>query len=355
MKKSIILTMVIGLIILFSASHHALASDYQICVFQESAPGMGDFTFLGAIDVFDFSSVSAAAVYRFGNPNGASYNGDVWWPDVAPNAIEKTSQLFVVDTNDGSGVSLFIVHDKYQNGEGGNARMQLNLSGDTAGVLVEDDRLEPIIVSGGGTQFNTRHVWKHCCTDGGVIGTLEGNWSMDVQFLSVNTNRITDWKATSADGSMIPLVLELERRVRLQPCPIVAVDIKPLSCPNPLNVKKKGVLPVAILGTDELDVTTIDPASVRLEGVAPLRWSIEDVATPFTPFTGKVNATDCTTAGPDGMVDLTLKFSASSIVSTLGSVNDKEVKVLLYLTGKLYDGSSIVGEDVVVIKKNQNK
>lgn len=350
MKKLIILTMVIGLIILFSASHHALASDYQICVFQESAPGMGDFAFLGAIDVFDFSSVSAASVYRYGNPNALSYNGDVWWPGVAPNAIEETSQLFVVDTNDGSGVSLFIVHDKYKDEEGGNARMQLNLSGDTAGVLVNDDpsRAETIIVSGGGTQFNTRHSWKPCCTDGGVIGTLEGNWSMDVQFLSVDTDRITDWKATSADGSMIPLVLELERRVRLQPCPIVAVDIKPLSCPNPLNVKKKGVLPVAILGTDELDVTTIDPASVRLEGVAPLRWSIKDVATPFNGVSND-DCLDCTKDGPDGWDDLTLKFDAQEVVTALGEVEDC---LVLTLTGELkeeYGGTFFVGEDVVAI------
>lgn len=45
-------------------------------------------------------------------------------------------------------------------------------------------------------------------------------------------------------------------------CP-VPIDIKPQSCPNPINVKSRGVLPVAILGTAEFDVTTIDPASIR--------------------------------------------------------------------------------------------
>ena len=60
------------------------------------------------------------------------------------------------------------------------------------------------------------------------------------------------------------------------PTPIiaVAVDIKPGSCPNPLNVKSKGVLPVAVLGTEEFDATQMDPASVRLEGVPPLRWAM---------------------------------------------------------------------------------
>ena len=44
------------------------------------------------------------------------------------------------------------------------------------------------------------------------------------------------------------------------------------SCPNPINTKDRGRLPVAILGSKDLDVTHIDPVSLRLEylaGVAP--------------------------------------------------------------------------------------
>ncbi|MHC4346223.1 MAG: hypothetical protein ACYSUP_16230, partial [Planctomycetota bacterium] len=44
-------------------------------------------------------------------------------------------------------------------------------------------------------------------------------------------------------------------------CDEVAVDIKPQSCPNPFNIKSKGVLPVAILGTDEFDVEDVNTAS----------------------------------------------------------------------------------------------
>ncbi len=138
------------------------------------------------------------------------------------------------------------------------------------------------------------------------------------------------------------------------PPPPVPVDIKPQSCPNPLNVKDKGVLPVAILGTDIFDVTQVDPASVRLEGVAPLRWATEDVATPFEPFLGKQDCfADCTTEGPDGYLDLTLKFDAQEIIAALGDVEDGDC-LLLGLTGNLldeYHGGPFVGEDVVWIKK----
>lgn len=132
----------------------------------------------------------------------------------------------------------------------------------------------------------------------------------------------------------------------------VPVDIKPGSCPNPLNVMDRGVFPVAILGTDEFDVTTIDPASVRLEGVAPLRWALEDVATPFEPFLGKEDCLeDCNELGSDGIMDLTLKFKTQEIVSALGDVEDGECLVLR-LTGNLkveFGGTPIVGEDVVLI------
>jgi len=45
---------------------------------------------------------------------------------------------------------------------------------------------------------------------------------------------------------------------------MVNIDIKPASCPNPLNVKSKGMLAVAILGSQDFDVNTIDILSVPM-------------------------------------------------------------------------------------------
>ena len=139
---------------------------------------------------------------------------------------------------------------------------------------------------------------------------------------------------------------------------IVAVDIKPQSCPNPLNVKSKGVLPVAILGTEDFDVTQVDPETVTLglegeEGVSPLRWDWEDVATPYEPFVGKEDCMDCTTEGSDGYMDLVLKFDAQAVVEAIGEVNGGDCLVLT-LTGSLleeFNGTPIEGEDVIIIIK----
>jgi hypothetical protein len=128
----------------------------------------------------------------------------------------------------------------------------------------------------------------------------------------------------------------------------VSIDIKPGECPNPLNVKGKGVLAVAILGTEDFDVFTIDTASIRLAGVAPVRSSYEDVS---TPVPDGADACECTTADPDGHLDLTLKFNVQDIVAALGQVNDGDV-LELTLTGTLADafgGTPIEGTDCVVI------
>jgi len=158
-------------------------------------------------------------------------------------------------------------------------------------------------------------------------------------------------------GAMAPPVLStiwalLTLEAIAPPPPVITVDIdiKPQSCPNPLNVNNKGLLPVAILGSEDLDVTTIDVASIRLADVAPIRSSFEDVAAPVIDG----EECECTTEGPDGYLDLTLKFKTQDIVQALGEVVDGEV-LALTLTGELSDETSIEGADCIRVKKPRAK
>jgi hypothetical protein len=123
----------------------------------------------------------------------------------------------------------------------------------------------------------------------------------------------------------------------------ISVDIKPGTCPNSCNLKAKGPLPVAILGTVDLDINDIDLATVRLEGVAPIRSGKKDVA---TPFDGEL--CDCHELEGDGFVDLTLKFDPEEIMAALGPVSDGD-EIVLTLTGQLVGGTPIEGQDCVVI------
>ena len=96
-------------------------------------------------------------------------------------------------------------------------------------------------------------------------------------------------------------------------------------------------------------MNTIDPTSVRLAGVEPLRSGYEDVGRPVSDS----NDCNCTEEGPDGFLDLTLKFKTQRIVEAIGDVNDGDV-LTLELTGVLFDPipfeTPIEGADCVVIR-----
>ncbi|MBI5265910.1 MAG: T9SS type A sorting domain-containing protein [candidate division Zixibacteria bacterium] len=159
------------------------------------------------------------------------------------------------------------------------------------------------------------------------------------------------------------------------PVTTVALDIRPGSCPNPMNIKADppryeeptvensadivvaklapgtpppGVIPAAILGTANFDVATIDVSTIKLIGVSPVRTALEDVSRPVAEGAAEC---ECTTEGPDGLVDLTMKYSYSAILTALGSVNVGDVKTLK-ISGKLTDGSDFEGLDCVVIVGN---
>ncbi|UCE28643.1 MAG: hypothetical protein JSV85_05030 [Candidatus Bathyarchaeota archaeon] len=147
-------------------------------------------------------------------------------------------------------------------------------------------------------------------------------------------------------------LLTLERVVPTVTIP-VNVDVKPASWPNPFRLKSKGVLPVAVCGTEDFDVTTIDPATIQLtlegveEGVSPLRWSYEDVATPYMgePCGGHALA-------GDGYLDLSLKFDRQELKEILGLDAFEGDTIPLILTGNLmeeFGGTPIQGQDCMWI------
>jgi hypothetical protein len=100
------------------------------------------------------------------------------------------------------------------------------------------------------------------------------------------------------------------------------------------------MLPVAILGTDEFDVSDIDVTTVHIMGVEPLRYNYEDVAAPLVDG----DECECWGEGPDGYMDLTLKFEKSEIVAALGSVGPGDL-VPIEIEGYLNNGVPFEGVD----------
>jgi hypothetical protein len=128
---------------------------------------------------------------------------------------------------------------------------------------------------------------------------------------------------------------------------MVPFDIRPTSCPNPLNPKSNGVLPAAILGSPNFDVEDIDVSSLLMLGVQPIRSSLEDVATPLMPMPGEC---DCTEMGPDDYMDLTLKFRTRDVIALISISDLYPGKILkLTITGNLLDGTPFEGTDCMVV------
>jgi hypothetical protein len=139
-----------------------------------------------------------------------------------------------------------------------------------------------------------------------------------------------------------------------------------------------GVLPAAILGTETVDVTLIDPATIRLAGIAPLaldvpgvvdptngeplfvapiRYALEDVATPYDG--DLVDCLSCTTEGPDGFMDLTLKFDTEEVIMAALAMMPpdwmpaKKECLVVELTFEL-DGVEYSGYDVIRLQGGDN-
>jgi hypothetical protein len=191
-----------------------------------------------------------------------------------------------------------------------------------------------------------------------VSNVIITNQNENGSFDCLNPDIYEGEESTALRTAWALLTLEGDIPEEAEPAPevikSVPVYIKPYSCPNSFDFRKHGVLLVAILGTKDFDVTQIAPSSIRLEGVAPLRWSLRDIATPLTPSTDEKHCyEDWATERTDGFKDLKLKFSAQKVAAALGKVQNNECRIFK-LTGNLkekFGGTAIEGEDAVVIQK----
>jgi hypothetical protein len=96
-------------------------------------------------------------------------------------------------------------------------------------------------------------------------------------------NGIGELKVTYSDGTTVSLlVFSSDVPIYLVDTsgggPIeVQIDIKPGGEQNNINLKSKGVVPVAVITTDNFNASTIDPATVQFAGASPVSWKLEDV------------------------------------------------------------------------------
>jgi hypothetical protein len=176
----------------------------------------------------------------------------------------------------------------------------------------------------------------------GPIDTSElTTWPFDVSFTGIPCGETDQTYYGTidvvADGSV-----EAQKAVEITVprCLIeVGIDIKPGSYPNSFNLNGNGVIPVAILGSADFDVTQVDVNSllfagltVRVKGNGTPQCSYQDVSGDFTYPTG----------APDGFTDLVCQYVDNPANWTAGDS-------FATLTGNLLDGTPISGTDSIRI------
>jgi parallel beta-helix repeat protein len=119
----------------------------------------------------------------------------------------------------------------------------------------------------------------------------------------------------------------------------VGLDVKPGSDPNCVNINGRGLIPAAVLGSADFDVSAIDISTLRLAGLevrvksnGTYQCDTEDVSGDMTTPQG----------APDGHPDLVCHF-----------VDDPELwapgEEIVTLTGELTEGRTIEGVDSICI------
>jgi hypothetical protein len=151
----------------------------------------------------------------------------------------------------------------------------------------------------------------------------------------------------------------------------VAMDIKPTSCPNSINPNQKGLISVAIVGgatydeKRDLDVLTIDLSTLKLNlkssetklesSEAKLesseleelkqRISYEDVTSPYTG--DKRDVDDCSTDGPDGVLDLVIKVETRALAAALQKGDSATLQITADLKIDGQETIHITAEDMI--------
>jgi hypothetical protein len=187
----------------------------------------------------------------------------------------------------------------------------------------------------------TEGVWYYvrreldCSTNTGTFYVCEvGNpakeatYSIESNYVNTYIDSISIWTSNSqgADAYVDELVVSGASIIS------VAIDIKPGSDPNSINLGAEGVVPVAILTTPDFDAASVDEFSltlsgsaVRLKGKSDRAGSLEDV-------------------DGDGDLDLVIQFDINELALQEGATQ-------AVLEGFTLDGTPIMGKDSVRIVK----
>jgi hypothetical protein len=119
----------------------------------------------------------------------------------------------------------------------------------------------------------------------------------------------------------------------------IEIDIKPGSDENVINLKSRGVVPVAVLTDDGFSAEAVDPETVTFAEAWPVHWTMDDV-------------------DGDGDTDMLFHFRTQELNLDETSTEAELIGTLksaLLKSSSATDGDVIRGKDNVQVKSSKKK
>jgi len=303
-KGSLLILTIIGVFILSTFSFGSAANVYPTIKltendYHDSLPQInsnGDVVWLGYdghdYEVFLYERASGNTTQLTNNDYSDSSpqinsNGDVVWLGF----VGRSNQVFLFDR--ASGITTQLTNSDY-----GALLPQINCDGDVVWL---------------GYDGHDYEIFLYERPTGNIIQLTDNDytdWSPQI-----NCNGAVVWQGQ--DGADWEIFIGFG-------IIMVEIDIRPRGNPNSIDLKSRGVVPVAVLTTEEFDARTLNPYSVTFAGASPRSWKLIDV-------------------DRDGDTDMLFLFKNLELVGLTESSTEAT------LTGETCDGIPIEGTDTVNI------
>jgi hypothetical protein len=290
------------------------------------------YTVVGGGGVFDTD-----VVLRHSDDDGASWTSPLVVNDDGGSTSQFLPWLDVDNCGESLGRVAVVFYDARHDAD--NQRVEAFMAVSEDGGLTVEPNLQ--ISSGQSDQSDDNS------------GAWFNNYLEYIGVSACNSVACAVWADNSADPADLDFFSDCVSLLDVLP-----LDVKPGSCPNPLNRKSNGYTPVGLLGTEHVSGDDIDASSVRLRradglGAAAAPYDgppgphtvIADVGTP-----GAGAPCDCHELVGDGILDLSLKFMTQEVVQAL-ELNDLPggEPVQLEVSGTLLDGTEFTARDCIWI------
>ena len=318
--------------------------------FGVAADAVGNIYVIGRnVEKFDSNGVLLATWGTFGSGHGqfslpqgvaADHAGDIYVVEAGNNRVQKFDNTGVFLTTWGTlgnGNGQFSFPRGVAADSAGNVYVV-----DTSNSRIQKFDSDGVFLAKWGTsgngdgQFNSPTL---AAVDSGGNIYIADTGNNRIQKFDSNGIFLTKWGAfgngdgqfsspsgvaADAAGNVYVADQSNHRIQKFRPFILVSLDVKPGSDSNPINLKSKGVIPVAILSDDDFDASSVP--------VATLRFGPGEAQVAHGGHIADVNQ--------DGNLDLMLHFRTQEAGIAFGDTSAS-------VTGETFGGRSIEGSDVV--------